>query len=1009
MIHGHFTSDPNWTYVKGGARPEISFGLVWEGSVTEEQLLDFISYTLPSDKIIGLTGATGRVLRYSDKIFTIRVRPLPPKSSGDVYVILPADALGQGSGSPQLVSPTVSYDTNLAIEGSSNIKKRGEVQGDRKYTSGGITFIWTDDSQVNQEERTITAFLLLSEYHLPAGTNDLGFYIQVQKRRGEDPKYVWELDSDWELRTGNDGIAWYIVAKKDQDSDPLTETEVYRLILVSSAFGQDRPTENFISQSFELVGKERAVDATLYMTGATNNSLYTLNPYTGIATEVGNLTYPEYITELLPNEEVSNLPQDLQFIEDTSGGEPGIYVIGAAPPGLFSVNFLRASSNRGYGTQIKDFPENFGLEGNPSIRAYAASTNQIWLSFGKTLCEVDSESWVAVEIESLATDNNRDIEGLAYGSFNRVDRERLYMISGSKLYTINLITGSLGFQEWEIGTSGFKSIVFVGNELYGLKPEAIYKIDINLAGSTGSTTRQGGLDYFGLETSIPIGITSDGVNLYMIDQANHAFYQIEIDSSSGNLGLATKIIDLDLTRTGESSLGNIFYFRNRLYMYSGRLFNLNFIDGTFFQVRANGFGHPFLVLTGLTEHNGQLYGVGISKNEAGFFRLDKQTGRATEIGASKNFGPVNQTHPSGLAYKSGDDPIWYMVGTNHNNRSQNASLYTLNPRNGIATKVGSEDIINFGVNEYAPTGLAYHPDIKKLYMIGARTKSLYELNIDETSDEYGTAQKVQNGVYAFRASEFLPQGLTYLKKRRRLIIGPPEEFSGSVAPDRIFGSLEPVIRKFPFYLDLTFDEDLGDSDDHIATSALESQVSFSSNPSHHASGFSAKIDNVGTALSYYQYRLKVINESLEEGIGTLWIQIGSITFGNRNGSPQISKKVPYNLNIPTYSHWRNLLDIVQTSSVISMTVKLKHSKVAPRPSDFYVDGTVNGKEYRSSTQILSVSGLESLILKVHLPENSSGVLQVVAKEDTTFNEEGVLGPVFESRSPQFTFDTIQAI
>ena len=65
----------------------------------------------------------------------------------------------------------------------------------------------------------------------------------------------------------------------------------------------------------------------------------------------------------------------------------------------------------------------------------------------------------------------------------------------------------------------------------------------------------------------------------------------------------------------------------------------------------------------------------------------------------------------------------YMVG--ESDFSGVTALYTLNAVTGVATRVGDESVIGFGVGESIPTGLAAIGST--LYMVGGATDALYTL------------------------------------------------------------------------------------------------------------------------------------------------------------------------------------------------------------------------------------------------------------------------------------------
>ena len=873
----------------------------------------------------------------------------------------------------------------------------------------------TEKSNINQKERTITGLISFSE----AKTLERNFYA-LQKRTGEDPNFRWETIinppgpagdlervENWEFNIGGDNNNassrnWYIVARIGETDD--NYQGVYRFVLNENAFGNKEPNENIFSGLFKLEDKNKIEDESLYMTGLSNNTIYTLNPNTGVATRLSNRTNFSRRNGPIEERTTQLYPQDIQLIDQTDGSESRIYMLGALPPGLFLVNFLERSGTRGEASRIERSPNDFNLT-NLDIEAFATSDTEIWLISRSILYNLDPESFVATETSSFL---GVVTQGLAYGSFNDFDDDRLYHHHDGILQSIDLNTGILQFNE--ISTIQYlRDLEFVQNNLYGLKQEAVYKIE-----SDGSSRKLGessnikvALEEFEEEKD-PRGIASNGEDLYMIGNRTKALYQIDLDEESEREGQAIKIVDIDLEGVGETEAGRIFYFNENLYMYgknSKQIFILNTLDGSLTQLPIYGFGASNVVLTGLTERNGSLYAVGFSGETGSLFTLDKTTGIASRSGFSDNFGPVDQTFPTALAYTSETPGICYMTGTQHDNKFKQAALYTLNLENGIATKIGSDDIINFGVKEHSPSGLAYIPSQENnstgtLYMVGTATAKLYTINIDETSDEYGTAKAVDSAVRGFNINEFAPQGLTYIESKTRVFLGDPEEFSGAIAPTRIYGITEPVVRKSPFYLDVTWSKDINEEnfrDEHITFSPSD--------------GIAARIENVGTEGTFYHFRIRV-TVGWESGNGSILILLPSV-----DESPQITKRIEIDLDIPTYDNqsWQiwtgsGRWEIIESQKSLldptPLRVQLKNSIRLPKPSDFFIEKIVNNEKFTSSEEILSVSGTkEDVRLKIRLPSNESGLLRIGIKVNSLVNRRGVLGPVLNSYSSFFEFDT----
>ena len=119
-------------------------------------------------------------------------------------------------------------------------------------------------------------------------------------------------------------------------------------------------------------------------------------------------------------------------------------------------------------------------------------------------------------------------------------------------------------------------------------------------------------------------------------------------------------------------------------------------------------------------HNGKLYLLGTtSAGSDGIFTVDTTTGVATHIAQLRDAG-VGTTILSGITSHAGS---LYLTATGTGKLFKtNLSGGTLNT--GDATQLGSD---NFGsINETKPVDIASHNN--KLYMIGADTDKLYEIN-----------------------------------------------------------------------------------------------------------------------------------------------------------------------------------------------------------------------------------------------------------------------------------------
>ena len=225
----------------------------------------------------------------------------------------------------------------------------------------------------------------------------------------------------------------------------------------------------------------------------------------------------------------------------------------------------------------------------------------------------------------------------------------LYMIGSATDYlsTIDTITGSAtrvgNTNQFGIGETNPQGLAFVGNTLYMISGGVDYLSTLDL--STGAATRVGSSIRFGIEENVPQGLATVGNTLYMVGGSTDYLTTIDITT-----GIATRIGNVSQFGIGESNPQGLATIGNTLYMIGGSTDYLSTVDTT--------------------------------------------TGIATRVGNSTRFG-INEFNPLGLA---GIGNILYMVG------SVNNYLTTLDLSTGAATRVGSST--QFGIGENFPSGLA---------------------------------------------------------------------------------------------------------------------------------------------------------------------------------------------------------------------------------------------------------------------------------------------------------------
>ena len=336
-----------------------------------------------------------------------------------------------------------------------------------------------------------------------------------------------------------------------------------------------------------------------------------------------------------------------------------------------------------------------------------------------------------------------------YGLAFDPNTNTLYMLSSSRLYTLNTSTGAatqVGVAtQFGASESNARGLAFDPNTntlyMVGSSTDRLYTLNT----STGVATRVGSAINFGVSESVPVGLAfdSDTNTLYMIGGGTDRLYTLNTST-----GVATRVGSATLFGVSEAFPQGLAFDlnTNTLYMVGSSndaLYTLNTSTGAATRVgSADRFGVSESAPRGLAfdSNTNTLYMVGASNDV--LYTLNTSTGAATRVGIPAQFG-VLQLSPRGLAFDSNTNTL-YMIGGSPN------ALYTLNTSTGAARQVGSAN--RFGINADYPNGSAFDPNTNTLYMVERTAAVLYTLN---------TSTGVATRVGGFRATEASPEGLAF--------------------------------------------------------------------------------------------------------------------------------------------------------------------------------------------------------------------------------------------------------
>ena len=459
-------------------------------------------------------------------------------------------------------------------------------------------------------------------------------------------------------------------------------------------------------------------DDQLYMVDFGNPALYTLDPATGVATRVGT-AFRFGVGELFP----SGLASDGDYL----------YMVGADKDALYTLNPQTGVATR-VGTAI-----GFGDVGEFTPRGLASHGDQLYMvGLGNAaLYTLDPATGVATRVGTATGFGVNEFIPTGLASHD----DQLYMVGeqNDALYRLYSLSGRYTYT------------------IRGLTNGTEYTIEVAAVNASGATTAEAvaatpaallpAPDNFSVVPSVR------GVLIASWDQVPDAIgYRLSWTPPDGDEAGTTDVATTSYDITGlmdgvtyEIMITALNRNNQPGAVATAQAVTLPPAPGAPRNVRAIPGDEQVTV----TWEAPDLTTGGVPDRYTVRWRATNSPAPATEamirfghaevVGSARQFG-VNEDLPHGLA--SHEDRL-YMVG------ERNDALHTLDPETGIATRVGTA--FRFGVNEDLPRDLASHDD--QLYMVGFGNDALYTLD-----PATGIATRVGTAT-GFGVNEFAPRGL----------------------------------------------------------------------------------------------------------------------------------------------------------------------------------------------------------------------------------------------------------
>ena len=270
------------------------------------------------------------------------------------------------------------------------------------------------------------------------------------------------------------------------------------------------------------------------------------------------------------------------------------------------------------------------------------------------------------------------------------------------------------------------SVAKIGNEIIYRRGEApprpsgLYMVDTGAGAAlyevnrtTGAATRVGSAVDFDASVNRPLAMTWDGTSLVMFvaDFSASTFIGIRYNSFrlDHTTGMATLVQDAEFSSDILDISGlawdgtDLWGIDGQTSSGSNRLYKVNIVEATRFDIQAAGFGIGLRRPRGIAWDGTNMYLVAQKGDvggvaDFGLFTVDRDGGVASAVDVDvDNFG-LSQSAPSGLAW---DGTNLYM------NDLFSDALYTLDRDTGLATRVGSA--VQYGVSVSLPVAIAWVP------------------------------------------------------------------------------------------------------------------------------------------------------------------------------------------------------------------------------------------------------------------------------------------------------------
>ena len=595
----------------------------------------------------------------------------------------------------------------------------------------------------------------------------------------------------------SDGTNLYMVGSASGTNNPPNEQRLFTLNKDTGVADKIHNTNQIGLSETEPRGLA-FVETTLYMVGATNNYLYTLDTLgenAGIASKRGVISSVAaasndilIATQAISGKHESQKGNIFQYLEEKwiNRGDltdlsniitiGTITATGSAVSGFGSANDITIFTS--------DISDGFSSQdGNQDIikgDIWISNGSTAWIKAGNLIADY-SEISALETITSGTQFPEESPRGIA--SLHGI----LYMVGSTNkaLYILNTSDGtasrvgdsnSFGIElesNKEINPQGLAAL---SNKLYMVcsGTKALYEVDI----SDGSATKIGSAEEFGVGEKSPRGLTALGDQLYMLgSDENKSLYKL-----NHTTGIATKILveEFGVGEDDPQGLASIGTGNNAILYMTGEktkaLYILNTTTGVAKDVRSNN----IIIATDeiseqsnsekgdVFQHTGSAW---VKRNTLTDFSDISTIATVSVAGDEPSVGTANNVHifseqkgAESTRRTTGETTIanaekgdvylddatnWNYIG-NLTALSDVSSLGAISGETTLTNKFGA-------VEESKPRGLA--SDGTNLYMVGAENDRLYALNVSTgIAEEIGTRMGFPASVDGMSQEKY-PRGL----------------------------------------------------------------------------------------------------------------------------------------------------------------------------------------------------------------------------------------------------------